>query len=138
MRRALIVVSLWLVLVWTALADPARNAEPLPEVALAPKFSKIPLHGGVSGDAVVIGVVGESGALIEPAVESGHVALHHDALEAARGWRFPRGARGVKVRLVFSFLSLPADSKEEEAVLFYPPNRVEVRRKRPRPPDSYP
>jgi hypothetical protein len=134
----LVVFSVSLVLACAALTDGTRGTTPLtPEVALAPRFSRVPLLGGVSGDVIVIGVVGVGGSITEPAVENGHVALHYDSLEAAKGWRFAAAEVGADVRLVFSFSSLPANSKEKDSVLFYPPNRVEVRRKRPRPPDPY-
>jgi len=139
MRQALLALSLLSVLVCMFLVEPVWDSPPpMPEVALAPQFHRVPLVGGVSGDVVVTAVIGKDGTIVKATVESGHIALHEDALEAAKGWKFAASAAGVEVRLVFSFHSLPASSGEGDAVLFYPPSRVEVRQKRPQPPDPYP
>ncbi len=130
-RKMLIGIILSAVTVSTSLlAGYAQKTESALKLvsAVSPIYPPIAVAANVSGDVNIKASINEQGDVSILSVIDGHPILKDAAKQSAMRWHFAPDAAKRSAILTFTFQIMPRCSpKQEQAPIFYPPLKVEVR-----------
>jgi TonB family protein len=114
-------------------AQSGEVEKPIVVSAVAPVYPAIAEAARASGNVTVNVEIDREGKVTAANSDSGIKLLGKTAEEAAVRWRFapsPSGEKKRKAQLVFSFRLMPDEASSLDSTpIFYPPYRVEIRKK---------
>lgn len=144
------IVLLVLVLAVSCMAADSRQTAPIDESCESPQvisavsatYPAIAFQARVVGTVRVKIEVNEGGEVVVATPSEGPWMMHEASKNAANHWRFQGTGRKENGTLVFKYILLDVDKNppDDTADVFYPPCKVEIRRRfiKPLPNDGAP